>query len=1053
MSDQPVRFAKLASPRLHGAVPRPRLFALIDDLRRAHSVLWINAPPGAGKTVLAASYLAERGAPCHWCQIDQGDADPATLFFFLAEAIKGTGSALPWSAPAREMGAAGLERLFFRDFYARLPPGAVLVLDNIQEFDWANAGALMESAFTEVPEGITVIALSRDAPPARLARMALGGRLGCIGWDQLRLDGAEARALAQVDDDDASQAWLDLVDGWVAGLVMLRSLREQGGAPHLPSLEGRDAVFQYFAGEIFERMAPAAQHLLMLLSCLPGISADDADQLTGDPEAARLLSALYRDRLFVERRGSAVITYHFHALFREFLQHEARLRLDAGLRRTLLARAATILDAQGRVDDAAQLFQDAGAHPALVTLLLTHAADMLDAGRGQTWRDWMSTLPPALIDQEPWMWYWHGVSLIQVTPIRARQILDRAERAFALAGDAAAQVRVLAAMIDSYDVEWADFRALPDIIERLIDALHGLDLATLDAALDLRVHARLTLALLLVAPDAPLLASTAERALRVLPQVRNPVEQLMAGAILLRHFDVVEKADSAHWLVSELNKLADDPGISPYHRVRWYRQVANWYNQDGRYDQAEQVTGSAKRIVANFGLDPLLFQFLEAHHLLGNGELDAARALLDQSRAQLSPKRKRDLVEFNMLEASWRALAGDPGGALDAAMEGIQISVDAGLPSPERARFESFVAACLALQGRFDEADHWYLQAHEHAFGYDRVLVAEARSCVEAYACAARGDDAGAAAILRAALEGHRKRQATTLFAMLPQVAALVVALALRYDIEVEHVRAIIVRQRLQAPQRHEQNWPWAVSVRTLGNFELALHGEAVTAGGKAKQRPLSLLKALVASGDGGKNQKSLALQLWPDAEDAKSALSVTVHRLRKLLDGDDTILVNAGKIGLAPTKYWSDLLAVGELCDQVERLDERAPSGEIQRLKGQLLHLYRGPFCDGDEDSWVLTVREQWRSRFLSAVSRLGQLLEEQRDWSAAHALYQRALDAEPLAETSYRGIMRCSHALGDPAAAYSAYRRCRDTLSVLLGSRPSPETERLVDVLGLRG
>jgi hypothetical protein len=44
----------------------------------------------------------------------------------------------------------------------------------------------------------------------------------------------------------------------------------------------------------------------------------------------------------------------------------------------------------------------------------------------------------------------------------------------------------------------------------------------------------------------------------------------------------------------------------------------------------------------------------------------------------------------------------------------------------------------------------------------------------------------------------------------------------------------------------------------------------------------------------------------------------------------------------------------------------------------------------------------------------------------------------------------MACLLAMGLPAEAFEAYRRCRHQMSVLLGLRPAPETEVLVS--GLR-
>ena len=1048
------KYAKLARPRLYDALPRKRLFAHIDALRTTHGVLWIASPPGAGKTTLAASYLASVNATDIWCQIDQGDTDPSTLFFFLSEAIRDAGP-LPLGLPPEVPGdAARIQRMFFRNFYARLPPGAVIVLDNLHEFDWDNSGQLMEYAFAEVPSGITVLALSRTAPPARLARMEMDGRLAVIGWNALRFDDEEVRALAQLGGDAApiDQQWLDRVDGWAAGVMMLRSLRQRPGQLEAHAIEGQAALFRYFAGEILERMPVPWQRLLLQLSCLQSISAADAEYLTGDPAAPRLLDELFHKRLFVERRGADAQTYQFHGLFQEFLQHEAEQKLDRGERLRFLERAAVLLDQQGQSEAAAQLYQDAGRFNELASLLLRHAERMFATGRGQAWREWMSCLPPEVAEREPWLRYWHGVSVSHLAPLLARKVLVRAAEGFAVIGDVAARLLAIAAIVDSYDFEAADFRALPGWIGQMSEALQMIDPDELDPESDLKIHSRLALALLFIDPESPQLAPAAQRALALLAQVDNPVEQLAVGAILLRYFDSVDNANAANWLVSTISKVADDAALSPFHRVWWYGRVARWLNKDGNYDEAHAMAGSARRIVASFDLDPTLFQFLEVHHLLGTGDTAAAGILLEQIRGNLAPTRMRDQVELNSLDAHWRSLSGDIAGALDCALEAIQCSIEAGLPGAERFGIEVFASVCYALLGDFSASGQWCDQAGEHAYGHDTVLIKEARGFVAAYVNALSGAQVLAAEQLRDALGSHRRRQSTTLFPMLPAFAGAIAARALAEEIETEHVRGLIVRQRLLPPDRFTPNWPWPIAVYTLGKLALVRDGEVMNPSGKAQQRPLLLLKALLVAGEGGKPQQTLAAQLWPEADDAKSALNVTAHRLRKLLTIDDAVVVGTGKVALSDAVVWSDVAALTELCDAIGNLSKEAAPALTNRFASGLLYLYRGPFCDGDEDSWLVAAREHLRSRFLGATVDLGQRLEDLEEWTQARNLYTRALEAEPLAETSYRGIMRCAHALGDPNAAFSAYRRCRELLSIVLGQQPSADTEKLAVALGLK-
>src|SRR5262249_5601624 len=178
--------AKTARPTLARTLARPRLFRLLDRAGQ-RPVTWVWAPPGAGKTTMVASYLAVRRRRALWYQIDAGDADAATFFYFLGRAAPRRRRPLPLLTAEYRQGLAVFARRFFRELYGRLPAPTTVVFDNYQEVP---AGAalheIMAEALAEIPDGLRLIVISRGEPPAELARHRAHQAIEIVEWPELR---------------------------------------------------------------------------------------------------------------------------------------------------------------------------------------------------------------------------------------------------------------------------------------------------------------------------------------------------------------------------------------------------------------------------------------------------------------------------------------------------------------------------------------------------------------------------------------------------------------------------------------------------------------------------------------------------------------------------------------------------------------------------------------------------------------------------------------------------------------------------------------------------
>ena len=285
--------AKLTRPKLYDALPRPRLFARLDEAA-TRPIVWVCAPPGAGKTTLVASYLEARGLRHLWYQIDIADSDPATFVHYMRMAalqlVGKKAAQLPHFNPEPQQDLARFARTYFREFFSVLPRPTVIALDSFQE---ARTGNELRAAFAhaleEVPDGITVIAISRGDPPPEFARLSASRRIARIEPAALACTPDEAVAILGGNplDEQTLHRVARQSDGWVAALVLLREHLSRDGATLDESIgEGKDAIFQYFAGEIFNRAQPANQRVLMLTAIPPSFTQAEAIALAGDDEHA-----------------------------------------------------------------------------------------------------------------------------------------------------------------------------------------------------------------------------------------------------------------------------------------------------------------------------------------------------------------------------------------------------------------------------------------------------------------------------------------------------------------------------------------------------------------------------------------------------------------------------------------------------------------------------------------------------------------------------------------------------------------------------------------------
>lgn len=1035
------RRAKFTPPAAQSLIERP---ALLQALSRRGPVTWIMGPPGAGKTSLAVSFLEHWPGDRLWFQLDAGDGDPAVLFENLGEAFRLSSRRrtppLPAFSPVHEPAMAVFARTFFERAYARFKGSALLVFDNAQELPSGSASlAAFQEGLEALPPGFRALVLSRQPPPPGCARLEANGRLEVMAWDELRMDGEEARALLRLRmpqgfDEARIADFCRLADGWPAGLVLMAS-----EAKRMPGGDGlsREVLFDFFACEVLQDAKPEVRELLLAASAFPSFTAGLARELTGLPSAEASLRMLARSGHFTVAHGHPHPDYAFHPLFLEFLRRQAATTLQPEAWRTLRVRAAELLAREGRLLEAYEGYREAGACEDQAHLIRTQAPSMLERGQHRTLRAWLEALPAGVVDSDPWLRLWLGTCLMPQDPPASHRYLEDAFHVFEQAGDVLGQMMAWCAVVDSWIYAWDDYSQLDpwiDWMDAHLEAFARLE----DPRLRDRVAISMTWAIAHRRPthaDAPEWIRKAERILR---EGAHPEARLRAGtAAFMCRFWAGEHA-ACQLLARDMHRLAQALR-EPMALITAYWAEAGiliWNGTD--LERCRHLIEAGLEEGRKHGIHLLDFMF-HGHSVslaLLKGDADQAKRSLQAMETVVHGQNSRAFLHYL---SGWEAyLSGRLPQAIAHARAAVACSERSGMPSTD-ALNRMALADLLHEAGREAESCEQgrLAEAQVHLAGSPIIEMMYHQGVARRSARDGRLDEAGRAHLARAFALGRTHDLVRDLW-QVPAWSSQLCLLALEHGIEADFARRLIRLQGLQPPipPLHCPHWPWPLRVTTLGRFAILRDGQELLFPAKAPRTVLLLFKAIIAAGPSGISESRLCDGIWPesDGDAARRSLDTTLHRLRKLLAAEGAVVLREGRLGIDPARCWVDAHGFEAL---VEHPDHR--------LLEQALALYQGPFLEDLDTPWARSYRSLLEEKFLKGILAQGLRIEGRSDLPSAIACYERGLKAVPLSEELYRRLMAAHGSRGHAAEALRIFGRCQAALKHGLGLEPSRETAAL--------
>jgi DNA-binding SARP family transcriptional activator len=673
---------------------------------------------------------------------------------------------------------------------------------------------------------------------------------------------------------------------------------------------------------------------------------------------------------------------------------------------------------------------------AKVAQLLDQAPRLMAEGRMAELAQALADLPKEFGAREPWLRYWDASTRMFQAPAAARDAFASAFEQFESRDDIQGQYLACTAILECLVLDWTDFAPADTWLDRF-EILYQRHPVFPSLDIEIRACAAMLSVMSYRRPGHPRMTHWVAQAHALVDRHRSP-QCLAAFAFGLYFFHLwVGDTPARKRILHQASPLADSEQVPAIVRIGVHVMRAIDHMASGQQSQAQHWAEQGIRLGREHGVK--LWDFLvhapAIYATLAAGDLPAAGKHLSAMGASLSLRGRLDQAYYLHIAALVELHRGNLHEARHITRQGIEVIEQAGVPFGVA---YNHLSAAMAAHAQGDEMD-----AELHLACID-AIARETNSRWFDYLARFNPVRLGANVDtdlkpLAAALALGRSLECYSTPWLRREELATLLARALDADIERDYCREVICRLQLAPPAGREvpAGWPYPVKVRTLGGFGVKL--ETASPGSGNRQRPLELLQAIVALGTRKVPVAQLCDALWPDLEGdlARQNLKTTLHRLRRQLGRDDSLLWREGCISINEDTVLVDAL-------RFEQTLTAALAAENDTQIREALQLYRGSFLPGENNAhWALSARLRLRGLYLKGVRSLMERYRDAGDHEGFLHLAEQAVALEPLTEDIQSALIQAYLHSGRKGDARLAYERCRAEFMARLGEMPASLSE----------